>query len=108
MHVQVICPEDDYWPLPWYLRDFARVGWFAKPPRGPAAPVILTQPEMEPALVKYLFEDQPPGKRRLYVPLAPDEEDREWQLRPYVPLRAYVRLDVWEAYRASETKGPLP
>ena len=25
-----------------------------------------------------------------------------------VSYGAYVRLDVWEAYRASETKGPLP
>ena len=100
MHVQVICPDDDYWPLPWYLRGFSRVGWFGKAPDGPAAPLILTQPEMEPSLLKYLYEDQLPGRRRLYVPFLPDGEDRDWQLRPHVPLRAYVRLDLWEAYRS--------
>lgn len=114
VHVQVICPEDDYWPLPWYLRGFSRVGWYAsfrsfqRPPQGPAAPLILTQPEMEPSLVKYLYEDQPPGKRCLYVPLAPDEEDHDWQLRPHVPLRVYVRLDLWEAYQATKREGALP
>ena len=28
MYVQVICRDNDYWPLPWYLRRMSRVGWF--------------------------------------------------------------------------------
>jgi len=100
MHIQLICPDDDYWPLPWYLRGFSRVGPFNQVPRGPPAPLIITQPEMEPSLSEYLYEKQPPGRRHLYVPLPPKQEGRDWQLRPNVPLRVYVRLDLWEAYLA--------
>ncbi len=41
MHIQVICEEDDYWPLPYYLRDFSRVGWWSAPPPAPLAPVLV-------------------------------------------------------------------
>ncbi len=108
MHVQVICPDDDYWPLPWYLRRLGRVGWFGQVPEGPAAPLIITQPEMEPSLLKYLYLDQPPGQRHLYVPLAAAQEGQDWQLRPHVPLRAYVRLQLWEAYLAAEPEEVSP
>jgi predicted membrane-bound mannosyltransferase len=96
MHVQVICPEDDHWPLPWYLRDFTRVGWFSEIPKGKAAPLIVTQPSMEPALAEYLMVRQPPGERYMYVHVPSDAADGEWYLRPFVPLRVYVRLDLWE------------
>ena len=95
MHVQVICPDHDYWPLPWYLRGFGRVGWYDRPPAGPPAPLIVTQPDSEPALLDYLYVKQPPGQRHLYVPVAPDAGG-DWLLRPHVPLRVYVRLDVFE------------
>jgi len=95
MHVQVICPDHDYWPIPWYLRSFAHVGWFAGVPDGPAARLIITQPEMEPALARKSYEEPPPGQRYLYVPLPPDGEKQEWLLRPHVPLRVFVRLDLW-------------
>jgi len=100
VHVEVICPEHDYWPLPWYLRSLPNVGWHDDMPTGPGAPLILTQPAMETGLLKRLFEDQPPGQRHLYVPVLPDDKRRDWQLRPHVPLRAYVRLDLWDAFQA--------
>ncbi|MFC1596537.1 flippase activity-associated protein Agl23 [Planctomycetota bacterium] len=112
VHLQVVCTDDDYWPLPWYLRGFGRVGWFSGMPDGRAAPVIITQPEMEPELLRYLYEEQPPGERYLYVPGPSAGEEgaagkgRDWQLRPHVPLRVYVRLDLWEAYQAGRADGP--
>lgn len=99
MPVHVLCPDHDYWPLPWYLRGLSRVGWWGGMPRGPAAPVVIVQPEMETVLLTYLFERQPPGKRHLYVPLAPEQDERDWQLRPHVPLLVYVRRDAWETYQ---------
>ncbi len=96
MHVQVICPDRDYWPLPWYLRDFTRIGWFSEPPESPAAPLIVTQPVMEAALMEYLYVRPPPGERPLYMPGPPGLEERQWQLRPHVPLAMYVRRDLWE------------
>ena len=100
MHVQVLCPDDDFWPLPWYMRDFSTAGWFTQAPQGPAAGVIIIQPEMESILTKYLYEDPPPGRRPLYVPAF--EKESEWLLRPGVPLRVYVRRDLWEAYLGRE------
>jgi len=102
MHLEVICPEDEYWPLPWYLRDFPNVGWHNHVPGGAGAPLIITQPEMEPRLLKRLFEDPPPGQRHLYVPVSPDDKNRDWQLRPHVPLRVYVTLDLWNAFQAKD------
>jgi hypothetical protein len=96
--VQVISREN-LWPLPWYLRGFSNVGWWngvsdeAKP-----APVILLTPDMEPALVRRLYEVPPPGERELYVSLI----DRPIELRPAVELRGYVANGLWERFRQLE------
>ncbi len=103
VHVQVICPDDDYWPLPWYLRGFRRVGWFDRVPEGPPAPIVITQPQMEAALLKYLYVDQPPGWRPLYVPVPPEPEGPDWRLRPNVPLLLWVQRDLWEARGAARS-----
>lgn len=104
MHIQVICPGNDYWPLPWYLRSFGRVGWYESVPDGPLAPLVILKPEVEPALVKKLFEGQPPGERALYVDLLHDLPRREVQLRHNAPLRAFVRADLWEEYTAARAR----
>ena len=94
-HIQVICSEDDYWPLPWYLRGFGNVGWWnAVDMNAPAAPIIIASPNFEGQLVKKLYEAPPPGQRHLYVPLF----DSPAQLRPGVELIALVRQDLWDAY----------
>lgn len=100
MSVQVICPDHDYWPLPWYFRDFTRVGLHDRMPDGPPARLIIIQAKLEPALIDHLYVKQPPGQRHLYVPVPREPEGRDWQLRPNVPLRMYVRLDLWETYLA--------
>ena len=98
MHVQVICPDDDYWPFPWYMRDFGRVGWFSQMPQGTPADLIIIQPgeEMESALKTYLYVAPPPGQRPLYVPVF--EKEGEWLLRPHVPVQVYARGKLWAAY----------
>ncbi len=93
--IQVMAPDDDYWPLPWYLRRWARVGWFRNLPEGPAAPVIIVHASQESQLADYLYGRQPPGQRYLYVPLAKPDEREDWLLRTGVPLRVFVRLDYW-------------
>jgi len=96
-YIQVVCPDHDYWPLPWYLRRFERVAWSDRPPEGPPAPLIITQPELRGALIEYLYLEQPPGRRRLYVPMLRDD-GQGWQLRPYVPLEILLRLDARDRY----------
>ncbi|HUL76492.1 MAG TPA: hypothetical protein VL691_04440, partial [Vicinamibacteria bacterium] len=96
--VQVISREN-LWPLPWYLRRFSHVGWWngvsdeAKP-----APVVLLTPDMEPALVRRLYEVPPRGERELFVSLF----DRPVELRPQVELRGYVADSLWEESRRLE------
>ena len=104
MHVQVIIPDLDYWPLPWHLRELGQVEWLPRIPDGPPAPLIVVQPRMEEALADYVQKKPPPGQRYLYVPLPPEQEDRDWQLRPGAPLRVYVRLDLWNAFEQAEAK----
>jgi len=100
MYVQVICPDKDFWPLPWYLRDMLRVHWLEKVPEGPAAPLIITRPERVAEVVEYLYVDQPPGHRYLTVPLSP-QRGADWLLRPGVPLEVFIRHELREAYRSA-------
>jgi len=93
MYIEVICPENDYWPLPWYLRVFPHVGWwnhvdFNTPP----APLILAFPSVEEELIKKLYELPPPGQKNLYLPLF----DSYVELRPNVEIRGYVTKNLWE------------
>jgi len=98
MRVQVISREN-VWPLPWYLRSFPHVEWWRgvgdqmKP-----ASVIITSPDMEPALAHRLYEVPPPGERPLYVSML----RRETDLRPGVELKGYVKQSLMDAYARSK------
>jgi hypothetical protein len=96
--VQIISRQN-LWPLPWYLRGFSRVAWWnGVSERAANAPVILVTPDMEPALVRKLYDLPPPGERELYVSLF----ERPVALRPGVELRGYVAMTLWESFRVSE------
>jgi uncharacterized protein (TIGR03663 family) len=101
--VQVISREN-LWPLPWYLRDFSRVGWWnGVSDEAAAAPVIVVTPDMEPALARRLYELPPPGERELYVSVF----EAPVSLRPGVALRGYAAKSLWDAFRDLEaTHGP--
>ncbi|MHC4666264.1 MAG: flippase activity-associated protein Agl23, partial [Planctomycetota bacterium] len=102
MHVHVICPGNDYWPLPWYLRSFDNVGWWSSVDDDvPAAPVIIASPSAESALMRKLYELPPPGQRNLYVPLF----DSSMQLRPRVELHGYVTKDLWDTYHQQTARA---
>jgi len=98
MPIQVIS-RTNLWPLPWYLRAFSRVAWWnGVPSQAESAPVVLVTPDMEPALVRKLYELRPPGQRELYVRLF----ERPVELRPQVEIRGYVAMSLWEAFRNLE------
>lgn len=91
MFIEVIYPDADYWPLPWYLRAYTRVGWwnevdFSMSP----APVVLAAPDAEHDLLYKLYDLPPPGQRSLYVPLF----DSYTELRPRIEIRGYVVKDL--------------
>lgn len=104
MPVQVIS-RANLWPLPWYLRGFPRVEWWNGVPESVrTAPVVLLTPDMEPALVKKLYDLPPPGERELYVSIF----TRPVELRPGVELRGYAASRLWEDHRPLEAEPPAP
>ena len=94
--IQVICPEHDYWPLPWYLRSFPNVVWRDKVTDDVvSAPLIIASPKVEQELLTKLYQLPPPGKKNLYVPLF----DTYTELRPQIELRGYVTKDLWDRFK---------
>ena len=94
MQIQVICPEGDYWPLPWYFRCFANVWLWSKIDKNVMpAPIIIASASVEPGLPGY-FDLPPPGKKNLYIPLF----DAYIELRPGIELRGYVTKDLWDSF----------
>ncbi|MBN1817149.1 MAG: TIGR03663 family protein [Sedimentisphaerales bacterium] len=100
MHIQVIIPEKDYWPLPWYLRKFTRVGYWTMVHKEVAsAPLIIAKhPEIDAALMHKLYELPPPGQRQAYLILF------DVELRPQLQLRGYVSNEAYNLWYHSDTR----
>jgi uncharacterized protein (TIGR03663 family) len=104
MPIQVICPEDDYWPLPWYLRSFSRVMWWKQVVGDvPSAPLIITSDKVEKALANKLYELTPLEKRQMYLFLF-DKPYYVW-LRPQVKLVGFVRKDLWDSLQQQQPEA---
>jgi len=84
--VKVIAPES-YWPLPWYLRTFKRVGWWEKMPEAPYAPIVLVSAKLNALL------DEKSSKAWIMTGL--------YELRPGVYFELYVERGLWEKFVAT-------
>jgi uncharacterized protein (TIGR03663 family) len=103
MPIDVICPGDDYWPLPWYLRSFKAVGWSNHVVKGTdSAPLIIASPEVEGAVTEKLYKLTPVERRQMYLFLF-DKPYYVW-LRPEVKLLGFVRKDLWDRYQRRPTQ----
>lgn len=103
MPIDIICPEDDYWPLPWYLRAFRRISWSDHVIRdADSAPLIIASPEVEGALAEKLYKLTPVEKRQMYLFLF-DQPYFVW-LRPEVKLIGFVRKDLWDRFQRRPTE----
>lgn len=75
----------DYWPLPWYLRDYKKVGYYQQ-----------IVPTNEPMIIGSIAQEEQLkttyGDRYVLVPSGADEG--AYPLRPGVDLLLYVRKDV--------------
>ena len=92
MPIEIVSREN-LWPLPWYLRRFSAVRWERGTAGGPGnAPVILTTPESEGAVVRTLYQLRPPGERELYMNIF----DAPVELRPQVEVRGYASKGLWD------------
>jgi uncharacterized protein (TIGR03663 family) len=69
----------DYWPLPWYLRDYPKVGYYSQPSQTSSALVIINVSQ-EAELLATL-----PGRYRRVA---------DYPLRPGVVLVLYARNDI--------------
>ncbi|MBI5396060.1 MAG: hypothetical protein HZA91_12255, partial [Verrucomicrobia bacterium] len=77
---KVMTPE--YWPLPWYLREFPNVGYWSAPPANPEAPVMITTQALAEKL----------------APLLKEKYAQDFcGLRPGFVLVAFIRQDLWDA-----------
>lgn len=85
MLIRVIQPDGDYWPLPWLLRGYTRVGYWTDMPETPDAPVIIADPRLGPALDERL---------------AADYMVEMHGLRPSVLRLVFIRRDLWDAFMA--------
>ncbi|MBA7624959.1 hypothetical protein ES703_32379 [subsurface metagenome] len=104
MQIQVICPEADYWPLPWYLRSFSNVEWWNKvADDAPSAPLIIASDKVQEALTNKLYALTPLQERQMYLFLF-DEPYYVW-LRPKVKLMGFVRKDLWDFYQQHQAKA---
>ncbi|MFB0525291.1 MAG: hypothetical protein ACETVZ_07095, partial [Phycisphaerae bacterium] len=103
MEIHFICPDEhDFWPFPWYLRSFSRVGyWNTVTDKVVSASVIIASASVEQELLSRLYELPPPGQKRLYVPLF----DTYIESRPQIELRGYVPKELWDRFQKG--KDPL-
>lgn len=82
--IKVMALDNDYWPLPWYLREYERVGYFPAIPEDPYASMMIVS-----SAFNARFDD---------------DSDREWvmvginELRPGVFFELYVNLELWKMY----------
>jgi hypothetical protein len=87
VRLNVMAPDSNYWPLPWYLRDFRQVGWWDQVPEEPYAPIMVAASRL-----KADFE----GKSKqawLMVGL--------FELRPRYFVELYVEAGLWERFLAA-------
>jgi predicted membrane-bound mannosyltransferase len=89
--IKVIARGGDYWPLPWYLRSFERVGWWGEVPEDPVAPVVIVSPGFAAELEPVLGETH--------------QMAGYFGLRPSVFLQMYVERELWERYLAEQDPG---
>lgn len=77
----------DYWPLPWYLRSFEKIGYWTEPPQNIASmPVVFAMPETA-AATSVLLETT-----HISLPRG---------LRSGVPIQVFLRNDLWERWMKS-------
>jgi len=103
MPIDVICPGNDYWPLPWYFRHLEHVAWYNHVDMNTPPPaLIIAAPAVKPKLIQKLYQLPPPGKKQLYVPLF----DSYTQLRPGVELLGFITKDLHDRLQQQHRTPP--
>ncbi len=82
MIITVVSPEADYWPLPWYLRQFDNVGYHVRPPD------LNTVKESAIIIMPSDFRTDLPG----FV------QKGHVGLRPDVSMSVYLKNELWQRF----------
>jgi len=82
--VKVMARDSDYWPLPWYLREFAQVGWWNEVPEDPRAPIIINDARLHHALEPHIEKTH--------------TATGIYSLTPRVFLELVVEESAWQRY----------
>lgn len=83
MVIQIVSPANDYWPLPWYLRQFPQIGYYTDFSQAhPSAAMILTA--VDPTDEQ--LESVGPRQREFYG------------LRDEVVMTNLIRQDLWDKF----------
>ena len=92
--VAIVSPE--YWPLPWYFRDYKRVGYYQKVVPTTEPVIIGSVGQEEEIKATYGDQYQQIDSSKLNDPriLADRNPNGSFSLRPGVDLLLYVRKDV--------------
>jgi len=78
--ITIVSP--DYWPLPWYLRNYSRVGYYGQMAATTEPIIIANDRQKEQVETSY---------GELYQRVPSKEPDGSFELRPGVKLLLYVR-----------------
>jgi uncharacterized protein (TIGR03663 family) len=82
--VKVLWQDPYYWPLPWYLRNMKRVGYWSELPQDAAAPLIIATPQYDEELTKRLD--------------ATHLMTGYYAIRPNLLAELWVSMDLWECH----------
>ena len=86
MLVKVVTHADEAWPLPWYLRDFTRVGYWQDVDKAGLVenvPVVISSIDM---------------MEKIQGKLKETHQEEYFGLRPGVLLAVYIRNDLWSKF----------
>lgn len=87
--IAVIGEGGDYWPLPWYLRGYAKVGYFTQPPKNlETADMVIASTRFAPALQESLGEAF---------------HAETGALRPGTLLGVFIKSALWDKFMAGRT-----
>ncbi len=98
MGVTIVSP--DYWPLPWYLRDYSRVGYYGRMTASTEPVVIASEAQRTEVLATF-------GERYQLVNSGLNPEG-SYSLRPGVELLILVRRDIASRQHSSMIQVIIP
>jgi uncharacterized protein (TIGR03663 family) len=87
----------DYWPLPWYFRNFSRVGYFGRMAAS-SEPMIIVNESQKPEVEANFGQ--------VYRQVSSKEADGSFELRPGVKLLLYVRRPEAPQSNPPSTQNP--